>query len=76
MKYIRLPSPHFIRFYAILNLKNLKMHTTEEEFENHLVSKSENFKKVSKNMKKDHCCKLIEWTFHLGLLFISGYFVR
>ena len=52
------------------------MPTTEEEFENHLVSKSENFKKVSENMKKDHCCKLIEWTFHLGLLFISGYFVR
>ena len=50
--------------------------TEEEEFENHLVSRSENFKKVSKNMKKDHCYKLIEWTFHLGLLFISGYFVR
>ena len=50
--------------------------TTEEEFENDLVSKCENFKKVSKNTKKDDCCKLIEWTIHLGLLFISGYFVR
>ena len=49
------------------------MHTAEEEeFENHSVTKRENFK----NMKTNLCCKLIEWTIHLGLLFISGYFVR